>query len=160
MGFGATRVSWYDCGSHEGSNTKATRVPKRLLKQYCLNTVSMYVSMIFRKINRCQYYRQSSNSGTASKEKMVAFGRRADSKDVGFIGDLFSRQRKGSLRPTVRFVEGWFSVFSRESVANASHVRRPCKARRFGYVAMSPCHAARAVAARLKSIVRFGALAG
>ena len=51
-------------------------------------------------------------------------------------------------------------VFSRERVANASHVRRPCKVRHSGYVAMSPCHAARAVAALLKSILRFGALAG
>ena len=72
-------------------------------------------------------------------------------------GDLVSRQRKGLLRPTVRLDGG---LFSRESVASVIHVRRPCKARRSGYVAMSPCHAARAVAARLKSIVRFGALAG
>lgn len=78
MGFGATRVSWYGCGSRDGSNTKATRVSKRLLKQDCLKTMSMYVSMIFLREDCCRHHSQSSNSGVESKEKMDALGQRAD----------------------------------------------------------------------------------
>ena len=143
------------CGSHEGSNTEATH--SKCCRRTRPSKVNTYASMVFRVIECCTYHYQSSNSGMASKEKIVAFGRPADSKDLGFIGDHVSRQRKGLLRPTVRLDSG---LFSRESVASVIHVRRPCRASRSGYVAMSQCHAARAVAARLKSIVRFGALAG
>ena len=70
-------------------------------------------------------------------------------------GDLVSRQRKGLLRPTVRHDSGPV-VFSRESVASVFHVRPPCKVTFWLRARVTR----RVLWARLKSIVRFGALAG
>lgn len=71
----------------------------------------------------------------------------------GLHGDLVSRQREGLLRPTVRLDSGLQPRECGECVPRETAMQSNA-------LAMSPCHAACAVAARLKSIVRFGALAG
>lgn len=70
-------------------------------------------------------------------------------------GDLVSRQRKGLLRPyrAFRLDSGLQPRECGECVSRETAMQS-------NVLATSPCHAARAVAARLKSIVRFGALAG
>lgn len=100
------------CGSHEGSNTEATH--SKCCRRTRPSKVNTYASMVFRVIGCCTYHQQSSNSGMASKEKIVAFGRPADSKDLGVIGDLVSRQRKGLLRPTACLDNGTCGLQPRE----------------------------------------------
>ena len=100
------------CGSHEGSNTEATH--SKCCRRTRPSKVNTYASMVFRVIECCTYHYQSSNSGMASKEKIVAFGRPADSKDLGFIGDHVSRQRKGLLRPTACLDNGTCGLQPRE----------------------------------------------